>query len=542
MLKYAKKSELGNAIISERKLIDSYKSYAQGMKEAIKNYMNESKNVSFDNDTLKTMLFNNFDNATVQLDNNLQDIESLNNVLEILSTQKSVTTNDTETYNKLAQKCINNLELTHNFIEQTVGCFENVNITGKKKALDTIKECKKIILKDFPFSNTTVESKVIESSNKKAETSKTVQKKIDYSSSDLLCFFPKSKNDNLVISTIQNNYKISFVNKVASIYIQDENFNISLVTPGVQISNSNTNNILFVSYTDSKYTIITNNQIEIPFFIHVSKVNKNEDFLEVEITRDSLVLSVEDNILNFEESENNDSISNSNGNIIVEPDEDSKTDEVDSVENDNEESIIDVAEENNIIETSKSIESKENIPSKEEVKGKHTKATKQKNEPITQNQSDVILPGLSKDEAISPTLDDNDISDNDTLIISDANKTVILPYKITDLRKKMQKNKNYHTLKDVVDKEYTIPIETFKNPVKSRFREAFQLIKNKEHGSLKEAVGLGFELMFQSNLTPAVIAACKDLDELDIYLDCLDDNELEKFSCFKISYSVPPTK
>ena len=47
-------------------------------------------------------------------------------------------------------------------------------------------------------------------------------------------------------------------------------------------------------------------------------------------------------------------------------------------------------------------------------------------------------------------------------------------------------------------------------------------------GSLKEAIELGFELMFQSDLNPAVIAACKDLDELDIYLDCLDDNELEE--------------
>ena len=148
---------------------------------------------------------------------------------------------------------------------------------------------------------------------------------------------------------------------------------------------------------------------------------------------------------------------------------------------------------------------------------------------------------MDSDESSSVS-NDNEIVDNDTLIISDANKTVVLPYKVADLRKKMQKNKSYHSLKDVVAKEYTIPLDTFKNPVKSRFREAFQLMKKKEHGSLKEAIGLGFELMFQSNLNPAVIAACKDLDELDIYLDCLDDNELEKFSCFKILYSVPPTK
>ena len=105
---------------------------------------------------------------------------------------------------------------------------------------------------------------------------------------------------------------------------------------------------------------------------------------------------------------------------------------------------------------------------------------------------------------------------------------------------KLKKNKKYKTLKDVINAEYTLPLEIFKNPMRSRFREAFQLIKRKEHGSLKEAISLGFELMFESDLNPAIIAACRNLDELDIYLDCLDDNELDKFSCFKIDYQVPP--
>ena len=52
---------------------------------------------------------------------------------------------------------------------------------------------------------------------------------------------------------------------------------------------------------------------------------------------------------------------------------------------------------------------------------------------------------------------------------------------------------------------------------------------------------LGIELMFETNLHPAIISACKNLEELDIYLDCLEDNELEKFSCFKIIYKSLPT-
>ena len=135
------------------------------------------------------------------------------------------------------------------------------------------------------------------------------------------------------------------------------------------------------------------------------------------------------------------------------------------------------------------------------------------------------------------------MKDNDTLIISEEDNQVILPYKLAEVQRQYKKNKKkYSSVKDLIQNEYIIPTENFKNPIKSRFREAYQLIKKKEHGHLKEAIELGFELMFQSNLNPAVIAACKNLKELDIYLDCLDDNELDKFSCFNIVYNVPPSR
>ena len=65
-------------------------------------------------------------------------------------------------------------------------------------------------------------------------------------------------------------------------------------------------------------------------------------------------------------------------------------------------------------------------------------------------------------------------------------------------------------------------------------------MRYKEKKSVRAAVLLGLELMFESNLHPAIISACRSLQELDIYLDCLDDNELEKFSCFKIVYKAMP--
>ncbi len=626
MLNFTKKSEIKNAIATEKELISSYKNYELGMKETIETYLSEFKNVCFDNDTFKTMLVNNFENATTQLDNNLTDIESVENVLDILASQKDISKTDVDTYNKLSEKTRKDIELTQNFMQKTVNCFENISISGKKKSITVLEECKDIILGEFPFAKEVVPEVKQEKPQKKIEANtKAIKKSFDYASSDLLCFFPKEKDDNLVLSTVQDNYKISFTGATANIFIEKENFNISLKTPGVQISNSNTNNILFVSHTDDKYTIITNNQIEIPYFIQVSKIAKNDDFLEIEIARNSLTLDVEDNILNFEENQQEETVVKNVSvediddivhtkpikkiEIVPEPDvskqtvqntaEDVLPVQLPGLEPDEE---IETLSASNVQPKSMpvampgveqatyqvpatqpiaagSIENAyQSVPNINQAQPLTTSAipqiqqatiatpatptiqvvTPQANPvqqvvtPVSAPQANVVNPTIYSQ--IEPVQENNgngkhsvegyesEIGDNDTLIISDTNKTVILPYKIVDLEKKMQKNKNYKTLKDVVDKEYTIPIDTFKNPVKSRFREAFQLIKKKEHGSLKEAVGLGFELMFQSNLNPAVIAACKDLDELDIYLDCLDDNELDKFSCFKISYAVPPSK
>lgn len=65
-------------------------------------------------------------------------------------------------------------------------------------------------------------------------------------------------------------------------------------------------------------------------------------------------------------------------------------------------------------------------------------------------------------------------------------------------------------------------------------------MRNKEKKSKKQAILLGLELMFEFNLHPAIITACQNLEQLDIYLDCLEDNELEKFSCFKVIYKALP--
>lgn len=136
---------------------------------------------------------------------------------------------------------------------------------------------------------------------------------------------------------------------------------------------------------------------------------------------------------------------------------------------------------------------------------------------------------------------DDEIIDNRILLISEIKGKVFLPYFVDDLNKTLSLNGcKYTTIKDLINAEYIKPIEQYKNPVLSRFKEAYSLMKHKEKASLPDCLNLAIELSFNSLLNPAIISACKNLDELDIYLDYLSTNELEKFKIFEIKYEFAP--
>ena len=135
-----------------------------------------------------------------------------------------------------------------------------------------------------------------------------------------------------------------------------------------------------------------------------------------------------------------------------------------------------------------------------------------------------------------------DLKDNRVLLISETQKKVFLPYNTEDLEKILQKKKKYNSIQEVIDNEYTIPISKYKNPTLSRFKEAYKLMKNKEDFSVLESLDLAFEVTFNNSLNPAIITACKSLNELDLYLDCLETNSLDKFEPFEIKYEVLPLK
>lgn len=139
-------------------------------------------------------------------------------------------------------------------------------------------------------------------------------------------------------------------------------------------------------------------------------------------------------------------------------------------------------------------------------------------------------------------LNESDIVDNPTLLISEIQNKVVLPYTISELQQVLNKNNNYKSLQDIIDNVYTIPIDRYKNSFKSRFKETYNLMRKKENSSVWDSIELALELSFNNLLNPAIITACKNLDELDVYLDCLSSNELDKFNLFNIKYEILPKK
>ena len=133
------------------------------------------------------------------------------------------------------------------------------------------------------------------------------------------------------------------------------------------------------------------------------------------------------------------------------------------------------------------------------------------------------------------------LQDNNSLIISEKDGLVYLPFKVEDLKKEyIEKHKKYKGLIDLINHEYILPINKYKNTVTSRFKEAYSLMVNKEKESALSGLELGLEVAFNYSLHPAVITACKSLDELDEYLDALDAKDMSNFKRFKVEFEVLP--
>ncbi len=138
---------------------------------------------------------------------------------------------------------------------------------------------------------------------------------------------------------------------------------------------------------------------------------------------------------------------------------------------------------------------------------------------------------------------ENIIEDNDTLLISEIQNKVILPYKVSEVKEILASDENDYTdIQTIVDEKYTLPLSYYKYANISRFRETFVLMREKEKASLLDSLDLSLELMRNRYVHPAIITACKDSDWLDIYLDCIETNELDDFPFFRIKYELYPMR
>ena len=76
------------------------------------------------------------------------------------------------------------------------------------------------------------------------------------------------------------------------------------------------------------------------------------------------------------------------------------------------------------------------------------------------------------------------------------------------------------------------------HPVKARFEEAYNLLKNREGKNVISSLATAMRLTNMDNLNPAIIAACKSEYELNSYLYYLSSNRTRKFKLFNIIYDI----
>lgn len=162
------------------------------------------------------------------------------------------------------------------------------------------------------------------------------------------------------------------------------------------------------------------------------------------------------------------------------------------------------------------------------------------------NNFNISLNDLSHNTSTEQTLKFSDYKvsekDNNVLIISEKDNKVFLPYRVEEINDYLEQFPNQYTsFENVVTKEFILPLNYYmSHPVLSRFREAYSLCRDREAKPILESLKYGMDLMFNRNLNPAIIAACKTQDQLANYLNCLEKNDLKSFTDFEIKFEMNP--
>ncbi len=133
------------------------------------------------------------------------------------------------------------------------------------------------------------------------------------------------------------------------------------------------------------------------------------------------------------------------------------------------------------------------------------------------------------------------IENNDTLLISEIQDKVVLPYTSNEIEELLNcEESNFKSPEEVIINKYTKPLSYYKFQFLSRYNETINLISKSDESKSLYTLTLPVEMMFKRYLHPAIISACRNLDELNVYLDCLEKNELDDFKIFNIKYEIHP--
>ena len=207
------------------------------------------------------------------------------------------------------------------------------------------------------------------------------------------------------------------------------------------------------------------------------------------------------------------------------------------VEENNEE-ITPVSEEiKEVVEEVVEENNEEITPVSEEIKEVVEEIVEENNEEIApvSDETEDVAEEVVEEEINEETEFSQEQLEEKTLVICKDDDIAILPYSFTDLEEFFSDNpEKYSSIQDIIEQEYTVSLKDYENTSFARYKEAYKLAKDKSNLSLPQSVTYAKKLLLENDVLPIVIASCKNIDELDNYLDCLDSNKLEDFKYFKI--------
>ena len=270
-----------------------------------------------------------------------------------------------------------------------------------------------------------------------------------------------------------------------------------------------------ISKTNSSYLTFMNNY---EAFIKPVSIDKNEEIENIILEDSTTSEKSENDYLNQDEEESLFEAVN-NSNTITED----ITTEISTQKNSNENnSALDLEE--NIQETIQ--ENLAETPN-ENISNEETLET-------VEIQKTITIIDEPEEEYIEKTTTQIDLPEKE-LIINKKLGIAILPYSIPDLDELFLNDpEKYSSIQDIIDQEYTVKLKDFENSSITRYKEAFKLAKDKSNYTFSQAANFAKIFLIENEITSLIIASCKNVEELEFYIECLNNNKLNDFHCFKI--------